>query len=108
MSHRFLDEKRTPWLKLLSFVIIWAGIFIVALLKGTRTSPIAILTCKGGEGKASIIGIKCGSLTYWLVVCSLIPFVVFYIMGFGFIVKREYDRKVAVGYPFLDSGKKSS
>lgn len=29
-----VDEKRTPWLKLISFVVIWAGIFIVALLKG--------------------------------------------------------------------------
>lgn len=59
----------------------------------------------GGEGKPSIIGIECGSVAYWLIVTSLIPFVVIYLAGFGWIVKREYDRKVACHYPFLDTGK---
>eukprot|EP01126_Amoeba_proteus_P038058 TRINITY_DN3952_c0_g1_i5.p1 TRINITY_DN3952_c0_g1~~TRINITY_DN3952_c0_g1_i5.p1 ORF type:complete len:295 (+),score=41.93 TRINITY_DN3952_c0_g1_i5:734-1618(+) len=89
--HQILeDEKRVPWLKLLSFLLVWAVVFIVAILKG-------------GEGKKSPVGITCGTVGYWLLVCSLVPFVIIYIAIFGHVIERDYRLKVRLSYPFLES-----
>jgi len=83
-------DRSTPWLKLGSFLIIWAGIFAIAFLKG-------------GEAQKSPVGLECGSWQYWLVVCSAIPFVIIYLGFFGYFVKKDYEKRVRLGFPFLDS-----
>eukprot|EP01126_Amoeba_proteus_P034831 TRINITY_DN3489_c0_g1_i11.p1 TRINITY_DN3489_c0_g1~~TRINITY_DN3489_c0_g1_i11.p1 ORF type:complete len:432 (-),score=72.73 TRINITY_DN3489_c0_g1_i11:445-1740(-) len=84
------EEKKNPWFKLLSFLSVWIVIFVVVFLKG-------------GEGSASPVGIKCGSWSYWLLVWSLVPFVIIYLLIFGYFIKIQFDRKVASNYPFLDT-----
>jgi len=82
------EESKTPWFKILSFVFIWACVFVVSFLKG-------------GEGHDSLIGIPCGSLYYWLLVCSMIPAFILYTAVFGYFLNRRYQRKKEIEYPFL-------
>eukprot|EP01126_Amoeba_proteus_P061629 TRINITY_DN8294_c0_g5_i1.p1 TRINITY_DN8294_c0_g5~~TRINITY_DN8294_c0_g5_i1.p1 ORF type:complete len:400 (+),score=69.89 TRINITY_DN8294_c0_g5_i1:315-1514(+) len=87
---KILDyDKHVPWLKLSSFLLIWASVFVVAFLKG-------------GEGHSSPVGIKCGSIGYWLLVSSLLPVVVIFLSIFGMFIKREHEKKISLNYPFLD------
>jgi len=80
-------ESRTPWLKMFSFVLIWATVFIVSFLKG-------------GEGHASLVGIKCGSPLYWLFVTSMVPVFILYTAIFGYFLNKNYTRKKEIDFPF--------
>jgi len=81
-------EKRIPWIKFFSLFVLEFGMCTLILLKG------------GLEGE-SIIGVTCGTWQYWLIVCSIFPYLFLFFMIVSRYMNREHKKKTEVGYIYL-------
>jgi len=80
----------TPWNK-------------VMLLIGCFAGSIALTILKGGSGRGSIIGVECGSASFWLLSWACIPWVLGFGMMFRQMLIRENYVKEQDGHEFDSS-----
>jgi uncharacterized membrane protein YfcA len=83
------DSSRVPYFKFLILFGCWSLLLLMSLFKG------------GSHGIPSIIGLQQCSVGYWFVVASIFPVFLIVSALAGFYLKRRYERKVYLGYPFI-------
>ena len=80
-------EAAIPLRKFAVFGITWGGLVLLVLLKG------------GGHGP-SMVGVRCGSVEFFLILLAAVPF----LLGIAFLVGRrllrEHNEKCVAGYTF--------
>jgi uncharacterized membrane protein YfcA len=81
-------ESRFSMKKLALLMVAWTGMLVVSLLKG-------------GEGAPSMIGIKGCSVTYWVLVVSIFPFLAAITVISAIWLMREERIKTKVGFTYL-------
>ncbi|KAM3567966.1 hypothetical protein VYU27_009901 [Nannochloropsis oceanica] len=72
-----------------------------ALLTLCFSGIVVIDVLKGGEGSPSPLSFTCGSLGYWLVTLSAIPWVGIFFIYIRHLILQEHQRKVDARYSFL-------
>ena len=85
------EDARVPWRT-------------VAVVGGLMFTLLVLGLVQGGKGRASIFGIPCGSMLYWLFVIAPIPVCGAVVM---WQLRRLIDsvaHKTSVGYPFVKVG----
>eukprot|EP01091_Cochliopodium_minus_P000984 TRINITY_DN10871_c0_g1_i1.p1 TRINITY_DN10871_c0_g1~~TRINITY_DN10871_c0_g1_i1.p1 ORF type:complete len:497 (-),score=97.34 TRINITY_DN10871_c0_g1_i1:32-1522(-) len=81
------EARQVPWEKLLLFFFIFAGFFVLVLLRSTK-------------GKINLLDIKCGSWQYWTLFASVIPYILVVNFFIGRHLHKTYERKEACGYEY--------
>ncbi|CAJ1367697.1 unnamed protein product [Effrenium voratum] len=78
-----------PWLKVFLLVVCFAGCVVLTILKGS--------------GHGSVVGVECGSVSFWLLSWATLPWV----LGFGLIFRdmliNEHLEKEEDGHDFQES-----
>jgi len=77
-----------PWLKVMLLVLCFAGCVLLTFLKGS--------------GHGSVIGVVCGSDSFWVLSLSNIPWVIFFGWLFRRMLIAEYEEKVETGIDFAE------
>lgn len=85
------DKTRFPYFKLLILAFCWVCLLVMSLLKG------------GSHGIPSIVWLASCSIGYWFVVASIFPVFIVVTLLVGLYLKKRYDRKIYLGYPFLET-----
>jgi len=83
-----LDSRQYPREKLVSFVVLWIGLFILTFLKG-------------GKGVESVLGIYCDSPWYFVLIASQFIWTLGFAMVFGLKLVRMQEERNLVNYPYL-------
>lgn len=62
-----------------------------------------VLTVLKGSGRGSIIGVTCGSISFWILAIGTVPWVVSFGLCFRSVLVREYDQKVEAKHVFREN-----
>eukprot|EP01028_Stygiella_incarcerata_P003737 TRINITY_DN1779_c1_g1_i1.p1 TRINITY_DN1779_c1_g1~~TRINITY_DN1779_c1_g1_i1.p1 ORF type:complete len:547 (+),score=126.46 TRINITY_DN1779_c1_g1_i1:85-1725(+) len=82
--------KRTfPWDFIGFLCIAWVVVFVIALLRGSCSNP-------------SMIGVSVCTTPYWILVFLAAPCLISIIAAAGFILRRDYDRRLNCGHLFIN------
>lgn len=84
-------EARTiPWDKVGALGLVLLGTLVLVLFKGG-----------GGDGR-SVIGVRCGTAAYWLIILAIAPYLLAVTYYVGSALEREHETKQRVGYRFIE------
>jgi uncharacterized membrane protein YfcA len=84
-----LESRTFPWDFLGLLVIAWVGIFIIALLRGSKS-------------RSSMVGLEMCSVGYWLLVLTSVPILGGVTEIVRRILQRQFHEKMEIGYEFAD------
>lgn len=84
------DMRQYPKEKIAGLVVLWIGLFLLTLMKG-------------GKGLDSIVGITCESPMYALLIVLQFMWMFGMAIFYGFKLKRNQAKRVAVQYPFFEA-----
>jgi hypothetical protein len=87
--HIVQREKGFPVVQFLLLVLMWVILSALLLIRG------------GDPSHSSIIGIDCGTLTYWLLVGACALFLLLFTVGIALYVRHLTREKEQCGYTFL-------
>jgi len=79
----------TPWRKILLLTLCFVGSITLTVLKGS--------------GHGSVIGVECGSVSFWFLSMAVIPWVALFGARFRKMLINEYDMKRRAGHKFDNS-----
>ncbi|GAB9476490.1 Membrane protein [Globisporangium polare] len=90
---RSVDEltelrNRVPFADLTVLFFTWVGLVLFSM-------------AKGGHGSPSVIGLACGSFSYWLLIALSFPFFAGSTLYFGAKIARFHTQLQAAGYQYL-------
>lgn len=77
-----------PWLKVFLLTLCFVGCVVLTVLKGS--------------GHGSIIGVVCGSVGFWIISCSFIPWVLIFGALFRCMLVAEHELKLQENYEFQE------
>lgn len=83
---RTSGSGRTPWRKVLLLMFCFLGSSVLTILKGS--------------GRGSVVGVECGSGSFWILSWATIPWVLGFGMIFRRMLTREYLMKEQDGHQF--------
>lgn len=81
-------RNRVPFADLTVLFFTWVGLVLFSM-------------AKGGHGSPSVIGLSCGSFSYWLLIAASFPFFAGSTLYFGTKVARFHTQLQAAGYQYL-------
>lgn len=79
----------TPWRKIFLLTCCFTGCIVFTVLKGS--------------GHGSVIGVQCGSVSFWMLSAAVIPWVAFFGARFRRMLIDEDTLKLRAGHKFDDS-----
>ncbi|TMW60522.1 hypothetical protein Poli38472_000564 [Pythium oligandrum] len=81
-------RRRVPFVDVFVLFLTWIGLVLFSL-------------AKGGHGTASIVGIQCGSVSYWSLVAMSFPFFAIVTLYYAVKIARVHRFLQASGYEYL-------
>jgi len=90
LRRKYLDDdaRQYPREKLLAFLLLWMGLFVITLLKG-------------GKGTPSLIGITCDSPWYIVLIASQFVWTLGFALVYALKILKGRTARDEVQYPFL-------
>lgn len=85
----YAEETKPPWGYLLMLAKMWTVVVLLALLKG-------------GHGMPSVLGLECGSASYWAAVLMAIPALLLLSREAADVVVDNHHRLVTLGYEYAE------
>lgn len=82
------DARQYPKEKLLSFMLLWMGLFVITLLKG-------------GKGTPSLLGITCQSPWYFVLIAGQFAWTLGFATVHGYKIIKSRRLREEVNYPYL-------
>ena len=82
------EARSVPWEKILIFVLVFIGFFILVLFRST-------------DKRINVFGIQCGSWQYWLLFFSVVPYFALITYLIARWLNNSHRKKVAVGFEYV-------